>query len=222
MGQDIVKIDTHVADAQARLPDHVSRAANLLKLVELFGERFQGLENDLDLLLNQMSISSAVGVQLDIIGTILNLDRISDAEPDDEYRIRLLGVASSLAKSGEPETVIEAYLLITEASVVWLTEYQPATVELDAFVSADDFTAAEDASIFNTMQTIIAGGVQQMLLVALEDYAFIWGDVINVNASGDLPADGDHGFGDVANADANGDITPGAGQGGSFARLLEV
>ena len=48
----IVKNIAHVTEAQARVPGFLKDSANFNKIVKIFADRFQGLENELDDLLN--------------------------------------------------------------------------------------------------------------------------------------------------------------------------
>ncbi len=215
---DIIKSTTHVVDAQARVAGYLRDAPNFNKLIGIFAERWQGLEDELDDFLNNITdlVANAVGAQLNIIGIILNLTR--DGEPDPEYRIRLLGQAAALAKSGEPETVISAYKLATGGDKVVLQEPSPAAVLLTAFFAVpESLTAAQDAAILATMNEVIIAGVSAGLLT-VDDNAFLWGDVADADANGDLPAS-NHGWGDVADADGSGNIPPGSSR-GNFARVI--
>lgn len=214
----IIKNDSHVEEAKARIPGYLRGAVNFNKMVEIFANRFQILEDELDLLLNNITslTVNAVGVQLDTIGIILDLTRIV-GEADAEYRIRLQGEAAALAKSGEPETVIDAFKLITVANSVLLLELIPATIELVAFLDDDTLTASQDAAIIVTMQAVIAAGVGTMLLTCVGP-CFLWGDSADADGDGNLPA-APTGFGDTADADVNGNILPGVG-GGNWARVL--
>ncbi len=214
----VTKKTTHVTEAQARLPGHLKPATNVNKIVEIFANRFQILEDELDLLLNNVTdlAANAVGVQLDTIGIILNTTRIV-GESDPVYRIRLQGEAARLSRSGEPETVIATYLLMAAATEVILVEHDPATIELFATILSDTFTPEEDQAMIDSMNEVVAAGVGTILAVQLEP-DFLWGDDADADANGDLPDDAEHGFGDDADADGFGDIISGAG--GKFARLL--
>ena len=217
-------IDDHEDRAIARLPGYQQSATNWIRLLRATLSEAQAFEDALDQLQNERHLSVAIGQQLDDIGTIL--DEAREGKSDGEYRIVLQGRASELAGSGEGDRVIDAYLFLTGAEIILLTEHQPATMELFALIVSDTFTAAEDAAILESVKRIRAAGVQ-VILVVVEDSstdpdlnAFIWGDSADADANGDLPVDADHGYGDSADADGDGDITAGAGKGGVFGRLL--
>ncbi len=217
----VVQNTEHVAQAKARIPGWLRDSTNFNDLIEIFADRYQQLEDELDDLLNNVTdiTSGAVGVQLDVIGVILNLTRIV-SELDPEYRIRLLGQAASLAKSGEPETVIEAYSLATAANRVLYIEYVPATLEVTAYVDGDTFTLAQDAALIVTMNAMVIAGVGTILQIQ-EENGFLFGDAPDADASGDITLDLDHGLGDEDDVDANGDIVSAPGNGGNLARIIQ-
>lgn len=213
----ITEITDHNAQAKARLPGWLVDATNLQAFIDVLVTPVQDVERLFNELLNEVSIETAVGVQLDVIGIILDLERASATEPDEEYRNRLLGQSASLSQSGEPEAVIAAWSLIWIAVSVLLVEFQPATLELTAFVESDVEDDGLDAAAIDAMEKVIAGGVGTILQLN-QNPAFLFGDSVDADANGDIPVS-PNGFGSSADADANGDILPGVG-GGNFARVL--
>lgn len=211
----IVETTDHAAQAKARLPGWLADAAKLKVFLDVLVGPYQTAESLFIELLNENSIETAVGVQLGVIGAILNLPRIV-GEDDTTYRTRLFGQAGSLSQSGEPEVLIQAWLAIWNAASVLLVELQPATIELTAF-AADPVNPAFDLAAVNAINKVIAGGVGT-ILQQCDDPCFLWGAAADANGNGDLSASGT-GFGDDADADANGDILPGVG-GGNLARIL--
>ncbi len=215
----ITKITTHSADGQARAPGWLKNATNFLAFIDTLIQPSQTIEDLLIQLVDETDIDNGVGAQLDVIGVILDLPRSSATEPDAEYRIRLHARGGQLGRSGEPESVIVAFLNMTSANSVLLVELQPASIELYAFVDSDAPDPIIEEALINSMNQVIAAGIGSTLFIQ-EENAFLWGFVADASITGDVPIDADHGLGDEANADANGDITPGPGQGGNFARVL--
>lgn len=222
----ITQITTHQADGKARLPGFLANATNFKAFLDVLITPYQDIEDLFIDILDGLSLDTAVGVQLDVIGEIIQLDRTSATEPDDEYRTRLRGEAAALARSGEVETLITVWNEIWQAVKTIVTEYQPATVELAAEVTTDSDDDDLDAAALASIEAAKAGGVGLIPIIG-ETPLFLWGDVADADANGDInpvPGDSpgtDNGWGDEADADANGDITPGTSQGGNFARLLE-
>ena len=213
----ITQITDHQTQAKARLPGFLANATNFKAFLDVLINPYQDIENLFIQLLDEVSLDTAVGVQLDVVGRILNTARTSSTEPDEEYRTRLRGAAATLARSGEVETLITVWNEIWQAVKTIVTEYQPATIELAAEVTTD--TPSLDAAALATIEEAMAGGGQLIPLI-VESNAFLWGSVDDVDGSGDLPDDPDHGWGTEADADGNGDITPGDGKGGNFARVI--
>lgn len=218
-----LNITDHGERGIARLPGYQQEAENWGKLLRAMGSEIQAVENALDQLENERHLSVSIGQQLDDIGTILNLER--EARSDDDYRFALQGQAAATAGSGEGDRLLDGYLFLTQADSVLYTEYQPATVELGAFIEEDAFSTSDDTAITRAMVATKAAGVGLILIVVVDStdgLSFLWGDSADADANGDIPADADHGWGDSADADVNGDITPGLGQGGNFGRLLNA
>ena len=125
----IKDIQSHASDAVARLPDQFIDSPNLTNLITLNSDRMQGINDEAIKMLDGMSLSTAVGKQLDNLATILNLVRIS-GESDTDFRARILSETAVLAKSGEPSHVVDVYLLLTEASSIFYSENYPAGFQL--------------------------------------------------------------------------------------------
>ena len=206
-----------VTRGQARIPGHLREGDDFQKLVELLIVPLQEIEDDLWDIAKQTLLDGS-GAQLDQVGEILSIDRMV-GESDTDYKLRLQGFASELASSGEPEIVIQAYILLWAATKVYLTEYDPASIALDAVIEAGEDDSSTDAEKIAAMNQTIAAGIGAMYSV-VESNEFLWGSVDDVDGSGDLPDDADHGWGTEADADGSGNITPGAGKGGNFARAI--
>lgn len=209
-------ITDHSDQAIARLPGFEQDGSNWGKLVRSLVDSIQRIEDTLTDFLDERAISTAVGLQLDGIGTILDLDRAA-GESDNSYRIRLQGQASQLAQSGEIESIIAAWQLIWGSTLTILKEYQPATVEVTAVLPSYVPDAETEAAALASINAVVAAGVGTIAQV-VEDPYFLWGDLADVDGSGDLPTS-TIGFGDDADADGNGDIAAGDG-GGNLARTL--
>ena len=218
MATPITKITTHATDAKARLPGWLVDSKNYQGFLDVLSEPYQDIENVLIDMLDNFSLETADGVQLDVIGNILGEPRIA-GESDTEYRTRLYGRSAELSKSGEVETLISTWLGIWTAIRVAYDEFQPATFEVIAEIAVDPGDPDQDAAALAAIRRAKGGGVQVIAGVGVP-ILFLWGDSADADASGDLPVDGDTGWGDSADADANGDITPGAGNGGNFTRIL--
>lgn len=128
------------------ITNHVERALNLLvsqfketnsgqarnniqKLIKCLVEQVQEIDNVNQQLLNQRSLNTALGVQLDKLGEILGLER-QDGESDEDYRERLKFQAFINNSDGTPEKVINILKVITNATKVRYHELHPAAFQL--------------------------------------------------------------------------------------------
>ncbi len=209
------KIEDHTDQAIARSPGFTLGSSGLNKIIAALTVGTQAIEDTLDDFLNLQAIGTAEGVQLDNLGTILDLARIT-GQSDASYSAALLGRAAAIsAQSGTTEQLIQTYQLLVDATSIFSTDLQPATFELTA-VAVDDLDPP-DVDVIAAMDQAKAAGVLLLLQICV-DPCFLWGAEADADANGDLPA-ASTGFGAEADADANGDILPGVG-GGNLARVL--
>lgn len=210
------KISDHIARAIARMPGYEQLGPQNQKLLTAMLGGMQPLEDALADLISKRKISTAEGIQLDHIGTILNLRRIT-GQSDDDYRAELYGRAGNLAQSGTTPQLIDLILLVrSDVTKVYTQDHQPATVEI-VFVGVDEEDDDVDARILSALTQAKAAGVGLVLAIA-ETQEFLWGDSDDADVDGDLLA-ADYGFGDSDDADVDGDLDPGEG-GGNLARLI--
>ena len=198
------KITDHSDQANARLPGHRQPSVEHSALVRAITVGIQNLEDTLDDFLNKRAISTGEGLQLDNLGTILDLRRIT-GQSDSSYAAALLGHAASIAAdSGTAEQLMRVFKLLTDATKIYAKDLQPATFEMTA-VADDDLDPTDD----DTISALLAGkaaGVQ-LVLGVVESNEFLWGSVDDVDGSGDLPDDANHGWGSEADRERAGTIT---------------
>ena len=212
------KITDHTTQAENRLPGFEQESIFIKALIRSVVGEVQPLEDVADDILNKRAISTAEGVQLDNIGTILNLTR-TIGQSDASYAAALLGRASSIsAGSGTAEQLIQTLLLLYGADGGDVTYADLGNASAELFIVVDDDGDPADSDVVATMNSAKAAGVR--LAIAILDPApfFLFGDDADADGNGDLDASA-NGFGDDADADGNGDISPGVG-GGNFARLV--
>lgn len=95
--------------------------SNVIDLVNADSPQYNELENMFFNLLSDRWLDTAVGAQLDILGEILNLDRLG--RDDESYRTLLNLKVEINTSSGTPEIVIKTVKLLYSATVV---NYAPA------------------------------------------------------------------------------------------------
>ena len=124
----ITKITNHVEDAQNRLADQFQEKPRIAALLKGFTNEAQFVENALIQLLSFRSVSTAIGRQLDIIGSIIGERR--SGRKDFEYRRAIyIKIAINVSK-GTPEEAIDIFSLVTESTETQLEEYWPGHVTL--------------------------------------------------------------------------------------------
>ncbi len=211
-------ITDHNERAIARLPGFTLESPNINKLIRALNGGKQDLEDVLDDFLRLQAISTSVGVQLDNIGTILDLARVV-GQSDASYSSDLLGRAGSLSQSGTMDQLLDVYDLLFVPLFIYATDLHPATFQFTAVLGVDSGDPS-DAEVIAAMGKAKAAGVEMILQVVVPSLslAFLWGAEADADVNGDLPAAAT-GFGAEADADVNGDISPGDG-GGNLARVL--
>ena len=158
----IEEITDHAEQAKERLPSQFNDAVNFRGFFDIAGARFQELETQLFNILDQRHLSVAVGVQLDGIGQILDLER-ELGESDASYRASLIGRTGELAKSGEMENIITSFLTLTGAVSVEATDFYPAAVNIVALLDADVEDSDIDQAIVDNMNLVKAAGVNLIM-----------------------------------------------------------
>lgn len=164
---DITPITNYIERAQQRLISQFKEKPNINLLLEILVQPLQAFENVLIAVLQQRWIDTAQGVQLDGLGEILGIAR--QGLTDDPYRdaLRLqIGINTS---TGIASIVIDLIGIITQSTIVELSEYFPACI--DVYVNGDHI----NEYIVVTIMRIIAAGVCLMLRVGKDAFGF-WGD----------------------------------------------
>lgn len=115
------QITTHLQDAIARLITQYQNAPNLQGLLTAFVGPIQDIENALVDMNTLRYLGLAAGQQLDNIGKIVGLARPAGAS-DATYQNLILGQIKINTSQGQPEQVIQLFLLLTLANLVILTE----------------------------------------------------------------------------------------------------
>lgn len=210
------RIADHAAVAVSRLPSYEQKGPNWGRLIRALLDGAQTVEDTLDDFIEERSLSTSAGQQLDNLGTVMNLPR-AGGQADADYRAALLGRAGSMGSSGTMDQLVDVLGIAVPGFVQILTqEHAPATVEMTA-VGPDTLTPQQDADVREIMTRTKAGGVGLILNIN-EEPLFLWGDSADADVNGDL-SPSINGYGDSADADAGGDLDPGEG-GGNFARNI--
>jgi len=160
-GGPIGDIQDSGARAKARLIDLFREATNLNDLLEVLAERYDALENLAAGIQHTWYLPAAYGWMLDVIGRIINFERLGYDEPT--YR-KLLGVAAQLVSRSKATTpmilaVVEALSEGADPVVKFRPNY-PAGYVVTAPVSP-----GLSRLLMDFLEKASAGGVSYVLHV---------------------------------------------------------
>lgn len=131
----MVKITNHYERAIALLASQFRESASdggrtlFQKLIGVFVQSFQELDDVNQELLNNRWLNTAEGVQLDGIGQIVGLPRVP-GQSDADYREALQFQIFINSSNGTPEEAIKVLAFLTKGTDVWYHELIPAAFEM--------------------------------------------------------------------------------------------
>ncbi len=120
---DLSKKTTHVAEGLDSLVEQFRRQPKILAFLTSFLNQIQDAENAAFELIDERTLATAVGVQLDGLGSIIGLAR--GGLTDDQYRLRLQAQILVNRSSGTIPQLLEIIALL-DPGVLTLTESFPA------------------------------------------------------------------------------------------------
>lgn len=148
---------------QIRNPD--GSLTNLQKLVQALSGQAQVINTQQQLLLTMRSLNTAQGIQLDGLGQILGLPRIS-GQSDASYREDLQFQVFINGSNGTPEELIHILKFLTDATDVWYLELYPAAF----WMTTNGLTFPPTPSdLVSIIQNVSPAGVEFVTLVATYD-----------------------------------------------------
>lgn len=159
-------IPNHVQQALARLITQYRGKPNIIGLITAFVQQLQIIENSLSDMNILRYINDAVGQQLDNIGKIVGLPRPPGLS-DSAYRLELLGQIKINISQGQPEQIIQVFLLFTMADQVRLFEEYPAEVLVESSYNPPDQDTLN--SILRILGQTAPAGVRINGLVVYDD-----------------------------------------------------
>lgn len=106
---------------------------NFQKMIDALAVGIQELEDVSNDMLEDRSINTAIGVQLDFLGELVGEDRLG--RTDDDYRSAIRVRISINTSKGTPEDLISIFAALTNAGTVDYSELFPAFV--DMFTNGD-------------------------------------------------------------------------------------
>jgi hypothetical protein len=150
---DLIRIDNHVEQAQARLVEQFKQKPTILALVDALVTGLQPIEDELNRLLHERTLDAAEGQQLDNLGAIVGQPR--EGRTDEEYRLwiaarRLVNVAT-----GVPDDFLNLVKTVLPASESRYIPYYPAGFQIRSYGLGD----GNGATIYQILATIKPAGV---------------------------------------------------------------
>jgi hypothetical protein len=202
MALNLVHNTQYENEAAGRLTGQFQNLTKIDGFIRAFAHQYQLEEDAIWQLFSQRSLAAAIGVQLDMVGAVVNVSR--RGRNDADYRLAIYGQIAINTSQGTPEDLIGIFNLLTNSQKSLITFVYPAEVGI---FSDHDISGLNLPLIYNICQSIIPGGK----LFGIGSY--------NSDGSGD-PAFAFDG-GDVANVDGFGNADNPA-IGGKFATLYYV
>lgn len=182
-------IESHITGAKDRLLTEYKDSTRLSGLVESLVKPLQKIEDTLADMNDLRSVSKAVGYQLDMIGEIVGIHRVT-GQSDSAYRLAIYGQIGVNRSTGTMENVIQAFLSYTGATDCIVHEFFPAQLYIQTSFDFGSEQAKLDAEVF--MQSVLGVGITFQKFVDTPPtihFAFEGFQIGNVSA----------GFGDLYN-----------------------
>ena len=170
VSEEIGLITNHSERAQNLLIEQFKNSPNLKKLLEIYVDELQEIEDALAEIMESRNLETTIGAQLDIVGERVGENRTSS--DDDEYRALIYFRVFLNSSNGEPETLIAALRVLGKAAIVRYYEIPSATVYM-VFTS----TEVPPSNLLSQIECIASAGVKIILgLVITTGNLFGFGD----------------------------------------------
>ena len=176
MANEIDQITTHAVDALGRLLEQYKGKPRIGGIVSALGTQFQDMENVVFSLVAGRALATAIGAQLDLIGSIIGLAR-SPGQTDSRYRTLLYVKIGQNTSQGTPEKLISVYKLLSGADIVFYQNLTRASVLLATDVDIDPTNDPDEVIfLYRAVEAVVAGGVRIDYLICFapngESFAF--------------------------------------------------
>lgn len=171
MADMVEKITDHEARAKARLITQYKNSVNIEKIISIYAKKIQEIEDQAFKLLDERSIDTAVGYNLDVLGIILNEPRIGLS--DDDYRLLLKAKIAQNVSEGTIEDIIGIFRMLLRPEQIYLNEVYPAGFELTSVGATMPITSNE--RVKEAIRRAKAAGVQivDIKVVNENEFAFL-------------------------------------------------
>ena len=146
-----------VAEAISRLLYQYSASPNLQGLITAIVEQIQAIEVALTPMNTERYLPGAQGAQLDIIGSIIGVSRPA-GYTDAQYLVLIYAQIKQNTSQGQPEQVIQLFLLLTGVSFVFYGEGENSEFLVGSTYLPPNQAAVD--SLINLLEAIGPAGVR--------------------------------------------------------------
>lgn len=122
------EITDHSDAAVDRLAGQFKNKEKIEGFLRSFTDQVQNFEDVLIQMRDLMTVSTATGAQLDLLGEIVGVTR--GGRTDSNYRLAIRAKIAINVSKGTPDEIITIFALLTGATVVQIYEYFPGVVEI--------------------------------------------------------------------------------------------
>lgn len=149
-------IPNHIEQAKARLIEQYKDKPLIAALIEAEAQQIQDLEDAANSIETKTALSTAVGIQLDIIGELVGLQRTAGLD-DETYRVLLRSKINQNISQGEPVQVIGAFKILSGATLAILSE---GSASLMLMGDGPDLTQDQINQLYVQVKKVMAAGVR--------------------------------------------------------------
>lgn len=122
-------IDNHTQQARDRLLEQQKNLPGFQGILDGLVVEIQNIEDMFNAMPVSMAIDTAIGIQLDRIGTIVGVSRVP-GQTDEEYRLDIKSKIIQNLNQGTSEEVIAAARFFLGTTFIWYAEIFPAAVDI--------------------------------------------------------------------------------------------
>jgi hypothetical protein len=191
----ITPIPNHLEQAIARLLTQYQNAPVLQGLLAGLIVNIQDLEDEMQAMNTDRYPAGAFGQQLDNIGQIVGLARVA-GQSDASYLLDIYGQIKINTSDGQPEQIIQLFILLTQVSPAYLFEFYPGEYLIESTYIPPN-QATTDQIIDNLLAASPAGVACGGLINIPSGPCFRYAGVLPSGGYGSLYAAGGGGYGSI-------------------------
>jgi hypothetical protein len=162
------KIIDHTAAALRRLLQQYKGKINLQRVIEIYADQAQLLEDTTHGLFFDRTVDHAIGDQLDELGLIVDQPRLNNT--DDRYRQLIKGKIGQNVSSGELDRIALVWKILSNATFTIGRNLRGGEIEL--FTDGVIAEADRDANLIQIQRSVAAGVRVDELIFFDEDEPF--------------------------------------------------